>query len=110
MKPIVIWRTTNGYIVTDDDGWMNNTDIETCHVFNALWQVAKFIAELEPNNMKQKPKQKPKQKGTPKENNRHAYGQGHGTVGKKAARLARMLEREAKHEKKPNKAKYGVTK
>jgi len=44
MNPIVIWRTANGYIVTNDDGYMTQQDIVACHVFNTLGEVAKFIA------------------------------------------------------------------
>lgn len=45
MNPIVIWRTKNGYIVTNDDGWMTCDDIKNCHVFTNLDDVAKFITK-----------------------------------------------------------------
>jgi hypothetical protein len=59
MNPIVIWRTQNGYIVTDDDGWMNNNDIQTCYVFNSLTEVAKHLSKDE----KPKPEKKKKTEG-----------------------------------------------
>lgn len=43
MNPIVIWRVKNGYLVTNDDGWMTNDDIKNCHVFTNLDDVAKHI-------------------------------------------------------------------
>lgn len=40
--------------------------------------------------MKLKRQPKEKKKGTPKENNRHAFGNGHGKFGSKADRIRRM--------------------
>lgn len=44
--------------------------------------------------MKRQPtRKKGSNKGKPKENNRHAYGLGHGKFGKKADRIKRFEER-----------------
>lgn len=55
MNPIVVQRTANGWIVTEDAGYMSQADIEQSHVFETLEGVASFIlGEVPPRKKKKK--------------------------------------------------------
>ena len=42
--PLVIRRTANGFLLTDDDGWMTHEDIQKCFVFSSIHELAMFVS------------------------------------------------------------------
>jgi hypothetical protein len=43
MRMFVLRKTKNGWLVTDDDGYLSPTDIENCHVFQTMESLCRFL-------------------------------------------------------------------